>query len=62
MDRQDLIYALEKMKRYLEEVDDSDIKDILLGVSLNTAMIPPNWSRNYEDLERRIIRLELRVR
>lgn len=62
MDKQDLIYALEKMKRYIEEADEVEIGRISNGIALNTTMIPPQWIHGYEDFERRFVRLELRVR
>jgi hypothetical protein len=63
MDREDLLYAVEKVKRFIQEADEQTIQDILLGKALNTAMIPPNWrSWDEETLERRIVSLELRIR
>jgi len=63
MDREDLLYAVEKVKRFIQEADEETIKEIALGQSINTAMIPPDWRQfDMRDLERRIVRMELRIR
>ena len=63
MDREDLLYAVEKVKKFIQEADEHTIEEISRGQSINTAMLPPDWRQFcMGDLEKRIVRLELRIR
>jgi hypothetical protein len=65
MNREDVVYALRQMEKYISEIDNEQFRMFCFGMPINTAMMPPRYELLVPDLhqeyQRRIMRLEFRI-
>ena len=63
--KEDIELSLMRLINYIRDMDDRTFKDVVdFRQSIHSAMIPCQWQilGNDEQLERRVVRLEVRIR
>ncbi len=64
LDREDVYFALEKMKLFIQQMPDEEFGRFVSGIPVNTMLIPPRFELfNHEtrEIKRNFVKMEFRI-